>query len=81
MKKRDKMTAAKIAFYFGGFGGHKFYLGRWLMGFVYLIFFWTLIPIIFGLFEGMAYAGMSEDEFQKKYGNRKSLISRLFRKN
>ena len=76
MKKRDKMTAAKVALIFGGLGGHKFYLGRWFLGFLYLIFFFTLIPIILGMFEGMAYAAMSEEEFQRKYVIRRGFTSR-----
>lgn len=76
MKKKDKITAARIAFFFGGFGGHKFYLGYWFQGILYLLFFWTLIPVILGLFEGMAYAAMADDEFESKYLNRKRFAGR-----
>ncbi|RKO71209.1 TM2 domain-containing protein [Sphingobacterium puteale] len=41
---KDKTTAALMAFFLGGFGAHRFYLGQIGLGFLYLLFCWTLIP-------------------------------------
>ncbi|EFL92339.1 TM2 domain-containing hypothetical protein [Candidatus Regiella insecticola LSR1] len=38
-------------FFFGGIGAHKFYLGKIGQGFLYLLFFWTLIPAIIAFIE------------------------------
>lgn len=36
---RSKVAAALLAFFLGGFGVHKFYLGQVGLGILYLIFF------------------------------------------
>nr|WP_257719828.1 TM2 domain-containing protein [Psychrobacter urativorans] len=62
------MTAALLAFFLGGFGAHKFYLGKVGMGILYLIFFWTFIPAIIAFIEFIILLVMSDDEFNRKYG-------------
>jgi hypothetical protein len=47
---KDPTTGTLLAVFLGGFGAHRFYLHDNL-GLVYLLFFWTLIPSIFGLVE------------------------------
>jgi len=64
---RNKIVAALLAIFLGGFGGHKFYLGRTGAGILYLIFCWTFIPTIIAFIEGLILLGMSEEEFQMKY--------------
>ena len=66
-KFRNRTIAAVTAFFFGGLGIHKFYLGNALAGLVYLLFCWTLIPSLVGMFEGIRYALMNEGEFQRRY--------------
>ena len=44
VRMRNKLVVALLAFFLGGLGAHKFYLGQTGWGFLYLIFFWTLIP-------------------------------------
>ena len=66
--KRSKMAAALLAIFLGGFGIHKFYLGKTAMGVLYLIFFWTLIPAIIGFIEGIIYLTKSDEEFAEQYG-------------
>jgi len=55
--------------FLGGFGIHKFYLGRIGWGIVYLLFCWTAIPFILGVIEGILLLVMSEQDFNRKYGN------------
>ena len=66
--ERNRVIAAVLAIVLGGIGIHKFYLGRTGWGIVYLVFFWTAIPAIVGLIEGIIYLTMTDAEFQSKYG-------------
>jgi predicted RNA-binding Zn-ribbon protein involved in translation (DUF1610 family) len=50
---RERVTAALLAFFLGGFGAHKFYLGKGGQGLLYLLFCWTFIPAIIALIEGI----------------------------
>ena len=61
---KSKTTAALLALFLGGIGIHKFYMGKSLAGFIYLIFFWTFIPAIIGFFESIGLFMMSEEKFQ-----------------
>ena len=63
----DRTTAGIFALFLGGVGAHKFYIGETTQGVVYLCFFWTFIPAIVGLVEGILYLTKSDEEFQQKY--------------
>jgi TM2 domain-containing membrane protein YozV/ribosomal protein L40E len=65
---KTKIAAALFAFFLGGFGAHKFYLGQIGKGFLYLLFCWTLIPGIIAFIEFIIYLTMSDETFNKKYG-------------
>lgn len=64
---KSKSTATVLAFFLGGFGVHKFYLGRVGWGVVYLLFFWTFIPAFIAFIEFIVYLAMSEETFNNKY--------------
>ena len=64
---RDKTVAAVLAIFLGSFGVHKFYLGSIFLGFLYLLFFWTLIPGLIGFCEGIYYLTLNDDEFSRKF--------------
>jgi len=64
---KEKLVAGLLAIFVGGFGVHKFYLGDTKMGVLYLCFFWTFIPAIIGLIEGILYLTKSDAEFQRQY--------------
>ena len=65
--KRNKWVAIILAFFFGGLGLHKFYLGKIGQGVLYLVFCWTIIPSLIGLVEAIIYLTMSDEEFAAKY--------------
>ena len=65
--EKDKLAAALIAIFLGGLGIHKFYLGDNRMGVLYLCFFWTGIPAVLGIIEGIVYLTKDEQEFQRRY--------------
>lgn len=71
MAIKSKTTAAILAILLGGFGIHKFYLGKTAAGVLYLLFFWTFIPAIVALIEGIIYLTMSgsDAEFTLKYAS------------
>lgn len=66
--QKSRIAAALLAFFLGGFGVHKFYLGRIAAGFLYLIFCWTLIPSVIAFIEFIIYLTMSDEAFTEKYG-------------
>ena len=71
---KSRVTAGILAILLGGIGVHKFYLGKVGMGVLYLllfiVFFWTFIPAIIGLIEGIIYLTQSDQEFAAKQGVR-----------
>lgn len=64
---KNRAIAVVLALVLGSFGAHKFYLGSVGLGVIYLLFFWTYIPGIVGLIEGIYYAVIGEGEFQRRY--------------
>ena len=67
--KRDpksKAAATLWAIFLGGFGAHKFYMGSWGWGIVYLLTCWLYIPFLITLVEWIRYVLMSDDEFYAK---------------
>lgn len=65
--KKSRTTAAILAFLFGGFGAHKFYLGKSGQGILFFLFFWTFIPAIIAFIEMIMFICMSDEDFSKKY--------------
>ena len=64
---KNKWLAALLAFSLGGIGAHKFYLGKNAQGVLYLVFFWTLIPIVVAFFEMLVYLFTSDETFRRRY--------------
>lgn len=64
---KDRITAGLLAVMFGIFGAHKFYLRQYVQGLVYLFLFWTLIPPILGIIEGVRFLTMSDAQFELKH--------------
>lgn len=66
---KSRLAAVLFAFFLGGFGAHKFYLGKIGMGVIYLLLCWTFIPALLGVIEGVLLLVMSDDEFVRRYGS------------
>ena len=64
---KNKITAAILALCFGVFGVHRFYLGQWKLGLVYLLLSWTVVPLFIGVIDGILFLIMSEEKFNAKY--------------
>jgi len=63
---KDKTTAFVLAWFLGGFGAHRFYLGESGAGLLYFLFCWTLIPAFVAFFEGLVYPWSQENRSQHK---------------
>ena len=63
---KSKVTAGLLALFLGGLGIHKFYLGAWGWGIIYIVCVLTYIPAIMALIEGIRYLTLSEEEFKQK---------------
>lgn len=77
---KNKVAAALFAFFLGGFGIHRFYLGQVGLGFIYLIFCWTFIPVLIGFIDGIVFLVTDEQSFNAKY-NSQYLRSQSHRNN
>jgi len=65
--QKSKSIATLLSLLLGAAGAHKFYMGSWGWGIVYLLTFWWLyIPIIVNFVELIRYILMTDDEFNKK---------------
>ena len=67
---KDKNVAGILAFFFGVFGVHRFYLGQTGLGILYLVFFWTGITALLGLIDAIVFFSMDRDDFDMKYNHR-----------
>jgi len=64
---KNKGIAILLALLLGGIGAHHFYTGRTFRGLLYLLFFWTFIPIILSFIDIVLYLMMPGATFQRKF--------------
>lgn len=64
--RKSRFLAILLAFFFGTFGLHHFYMGNKVKGVITLLLFWTYIPTFIGIFNAIQYFFGSDDEFQAK---------------
>lgn len=63
---KDKNAAAILAFFLGGFGVHRFYLGQW-WGIFYLLFCCTGIPSLVGIVEFIVFLVCDRSGWDARY--------------
>lgn len=63
----SKATLVLITLLLGGLGLHHFYLRRYFLASLYLLFWWTLIPMVASLVEVVLYLRSSEAELQARH--------------
>ena len=63
---KSKTAAGVLAIFLGGLGIHRFYLGQW-WGIIYLLLFWTWIPGLIALTEGIVFLATNNEKWDKKY--------------
>lgn len=66
-EKKERIAAALLAIFLGGFGVHKFYLGNITMGIIYLVLSFTGITWLIGLVEGIIYLTKTDEEFYRDH--------------
>ena len=64
---KDKIVAALLAFFVGGFGIHRFYLRQTGLGILYLLFCWTFVPSFVAFIDAICFLVASEESFNKEY--------------
>jgi TM2 domain-containing membrane protein YozV len=64
---KNRIIAAFLAFFLGGFGLHKFYLGQIGWGISYLLFCWTPVPWIVAFFETIGLLVTSDEKFNRQF--------------
>ncbi len=64
---KNRTTAGLLAILLGGIGIHRFYLRQTGLGILYVIFFWTFIPAIVALIDGILFLTWTEEKFNEKY--------------
>lgn len=67
---KNQKLAIWFGFLFGILGVHKFYLGQYGMGCLYLGFSWTLVPMIIGWVDAIRTMKMSSFNFEQRYYRR-----------
>ena len=51
MTRKDPTVGVLLAFFLGGVGAHRFYMGEVGLGILYAVFFWTAIPAMVAVIE------------------------------
>ncbi len=64
---KNRSTAIALSFFLGGFGIHKFYLGKPGLGILYALFFWTFIPAFVAFGEMIFYLCIGDKGFNERY--------------
>ena len=64
---KQRTTAGIFALLLGGFGIHRFYVGDIVLGFLYLLFCWTLIPALLAFIDGLIWLTQTDEIFNLKY--------------
>jgi TM2 domain-containing membrane protein YozV/Tfp pilus assembly major pilin PilA len=63
---KSKTAAGVLAILIGGLGVHRFYLGQW-WGIFYLLLFWTWIPGIISIVEGIVFLFRNDEKWDAQY--------------
>jgi len=62
-----KLTLLLLTLFTGGFGVHRFYLGNYLWGIIYLLFCWTFIPTLLSWIEYIIFIFKSQEKIEENY--------------
>jgi len=61
---KERVTYSILAILLGGIGVHRFYVGQWGKGLLYVLFCMSFIPALIGLIEGIVWLTRSDEQFQ-----------------
>jgi len=74
-KPANKAVLLLLTFFLGGLGVHRFYLGNYGLGILYLLFFWTGIPGLIALIEFIVFIFISSEKIEDNYTAHGSAIA------
>ena len=60
---KNKNTATLLAIFTGIIGGHRFYLGQFGLGMLYLVSSWTFVPLFLGILDALVFLFQSDERF------------------
>lgn len=60
---KNYLVASLLAIFLGWLGIHKFYIGKYTSGVIYLVLYWTWIPGILGIIQGVKWLLKGQDKF------------------
>ena len=66
-ERKSKGLALTLCFFLGWMGAHEFYLRKYLWGSLYLIFFWTFIPLFLSIIDFIIMLLTPKSVFHKMY--------------
>lgn len=75
MRSIEKEKAFKLSLITGAFGGHRFYLHQPAIGFAYLAFSWSAIPLVLSLIDAAFLYSMTDEEFQEEFNQQPDLAA------
>src|SRR2546425_13235734 len=64
---KSQTVAVLLTAFLGGFGIHRFYLGKPVSGIFYFLFSWTGLPSVVAVFEVFLITFMSQEARARKY--------------
>ncbi|WP_025821079.1 TM2 domain-containing protein [Shewanella marina] len=67
LRIKNQRLAVWFSFLLGGLGIHRFYLGQYMKGSLYLLFSWTLVPTVLGWVDAVRTLKMSPFSFEQRY--------------
>ncbi|WP_394203228.1 NINE protein [Shewanella waksmanii] len=67
IRLKSRKLAILFSILLGGLGLHKFYLGQHLKGTLYLLFCWTLVPMVIGWLDAIKTIKMGPFGFAQRY--------------
>lgn len=66
-ERKSKGLALTLCFFLGWMGAHEFYLRKYFSGSLYLIFFWTFIPLFLSIIDFIIMLLTPKSVFHKIY--------------
>ena len=66
---KSKTATTLLALVGGSFGLHRFYLGNYIWGALYLALCWSGVPFFLSCAEAIVFLLMSDDSFQERYAS------------
>ena len=65
--RKSKGLALTLCFFLGWMGAHEFYLRKYFSGSLYLIFFWTFIPLLLSILDFIIILCIPKKVFHETY--------------